>query len=93
MEDKDLHQRIGLIERQLKSIQFEEIVLHLQNTKRLIWRSFLGGIFRGIGAFIGFIALFILLGWLLTLAMRGKIPWLASWIADLLDHLGRAPKQ
>lgn len=49
----------------MESAGFSEFIQHLRSPWRIMWTSFLSGIFRGLGIIVGMTIVFALLIWLL----------------------------
>jgi len=84
---ESLTQRVNALEKVAKKLHLNEAAHYWQSTGRLLWRSFLAGIARGFGIFLGFSILAALITLVLTTALRDNWPKIAAWLDTMLENL------
>lgn len=71
----------------LKRARFVEYVELMRQPYVLMWRSFLAGLFRGLGFALGFVMMSALALYLLNLLADLSLPILGDFIAELLVYV------
>lgn len=81
----NLENKLDKINKVLSKNNILELVDLLGNTKKLIFRNFLAGIFRGIGIGIGVTILTAILIYILQKIVRLNIPIIGQYISDIAE--------
>jgi len=76
--------RLDRLARLLERAQVAEYVQMLQRPRRIIFISFISGLFRGLGFAVGFTLLGALVIYLLQIVVRLNLPVIGRFIADLV---------
>ena len=79
-----LKKKIDELALALEKLKLAEYMKHLNNTKRLIWKSFLGGIARGLGIAVGFTLLGAVVLYILQQSFINNLPLIGDFIADIV---------
>ena len=87
-----LKKKIFNIEKIIKNINktliesnIQDIALIVGDTKRLIWKNFIGGIFRGIGIGIGVTLISAILIYVLQKIVILNIPVIGDYVSDIVE--------
>lgn len=79
-----LAKQIGMLNEMMERTRIKEYIEHLNNPKRMFWKSFLSGVSRGVGMAVGFTILGALLLEVLKLVANNHIPFLSQFIAEII---------
>ncbi len=77
--------RLNELSLMLEKLKLAEYLTHLNNTKRMIWVSFVGGLARGFGIAVGFTLLGALVIYLLQESFLNNLPVIGEFIADIVE--------
>lgn len=87
----DQEKQISLLNKQLRNItdmlervRFQDYIEQANNPKKMLYRSFISGVSRGLGMAVGFTVLGALLIQLLTMLANNNIPIISRFIADIV---------
>ena len=82
---KKIQKQLEEMNRKLEAIKFNEYVELMGNTRKLLWKNFMAGIFKGIGSAIGFTILGAVVLFLLQKIVLLNIPIIGKYLKDILD--------
>lgn len=98
-ELKLIQKRLTVVEKLLKSISdslrkshFYDYIQYVSDEKRMMRRSFLLGMLKGVGAAIGFSLLGGLAVYILHLIAQSNLPYIADFISDIIDIIENTGK-
>ena len=77
--------RLNELSLMLEKLKLADYLTHLNNTKRMIWVNFLGGLARGLGIAVGFTLLGALVIYLLQQSFLNNLPVSGEFIADIVE--------
>ncbi len=80
-----MEKRLNELSLMLEKLKLADYLIHLNNTKRMIWVSFLGGLARGLGLAVGFTLLGALVIYLLQQSFLNNLPVIGDFIADIVE--------
>ena len=80
-----LEKKVDIISKKLETIKINEYVELMGNTRKLLWKNFMAGIFKGIGSAIGFTILGAVVLILLQKIVLLNIPVIGKYLKDILD--------
>lgn len=81
----DLENKLDKINKVLSKNNILDLADLLGNTKKLVFRNFLAGLFRGIGIGIGVTILTAILIYILQKIVRLNIPIIGQYISDIAE--------
>lgn len=82
---KKLERQVEAINQNLEAMKIQEYVELMGNTKKLLWKNFISGVSKGIGAAIGFTILGAVVLLLLRKAVVLNIPLIGRYLKDILE--------
>ena len=85
----ELNHKLGAFTDKMQQMHIAEYIQLLNNPKRLIWPSLIGGIFRGVGIVIGVTIVTSSLVYVLKLIGALNIPIVSQYIADIVEQVQR----
>lgn len=88
-ETEKAKEDLAEIAKTFEQIGFRDFINFLQSPKKIMFRNFLAGIFRGVGVVIGMTVVVALIVWILTQLV--DFPLIGEYFQDLLDLLESAP--
>lgn len=88
-ETKQAEEELAEIAKTFEQIGFRDFINFLQSPKKIMFRNFLAGIFRGVGIVIGMTVVVALIVW--TLTQMVDFPLIGQYFQDLLNLLESAP--
>ncbi len=77
--------RLNELSLMLEKLNLADYLKHLNNTKRMMWVSFVGGVARGFGIAVGFTLLGALVIYLLQESFLNNLPVIGEFIADIVE--------
>ncbi len=77
--------RLNELSLMLEKLKLADYLTHLNNTKRMAWVSFVGGVARGFGIAVGFTLLGALVIYLLQESFLNNLPVIGEFIADIVE--------
>lgn len=77
--------RLNELSLMLEKLKLADYLTHLNNTKRMVWVNFLGGLARGLGIAVGFTLLGALVIYLLQQSFLNNLPVIGDFIADIVE--------
>lgn len=77
--------RLNELSLMLEKLKFADYLTHLNNTKRMVWVNFVGGVARGFGIAVGFTLLGALVIYLLQQSFLNNLPVIGEFIADIVE--------
>ena len=77
--------RLNELSLMLEKLKLADYLTHLNNTRRMIWVNFLGGLARGLGLAVGFTLLGALVIYLLQESFLKNLPVIGVFIADIVE--------
>lgn len=80
-----LNKRLNELSLLLEKLRLADYLVHLNNTRRMIWVNFLGGLARGLGIAVGFTLLGALVLYLLQQSFLNNLPVIGEFIADIVQ--------
>ena len=80
-----LEKRLNELALTLEKLKLGDYLKHLNNTKRMLWISFAGGLLRGFGLAVGFTLLGALVIYLLQQTFFNNLPLIGNMIADIVE--------
>lgn len=80
-----MSKRLNELSLMLEKLKLADYLTHLNNTKRMVWVSFLGGVARGFGIAVGFTLLGALVIYLLQQSFLNNLPVIGEFIADIVE--------
>ncbi len=80
-----LGKRLNELSLMLEKLKLADYLKHLNNTKRMVWVNFLGGLARGFGVAVGFTLLGALVIYLLQESFLNNLPVIGEFIADIVE--------
>ena len=82
---KKIQKQLEEMNRKLEAMKINEYVELMGNTRKLLWKNFMAGIFKGIGSAIGFTILGAVVLILLQKIVLLNIPVIGKYLKDILD--------
>lgn len=82
---KKIQKQLEEMNRKLEAMKINEYVELMGNTRKLLWKNFMAGIFKGIGSAIGFTILGAVVLILLQKIVLLNIPIIGKYLKDILD--------
>lgn len=79
-----LNQHILKLAEMMERVRFHEYLEHLNDPKKMMVKSFISGMSRGLGMAVGFTVLGAILIQLLTSLANNNIPIISQFIADII---------
>lgn len=79
-----LNKQLVKFNEMMERIRFQEYIEHFYDPKKMLIKSFLSGMSRGLGMAIGFTVLGAILIQLLTALANNNIPIISKFIADII---------
>jgi len=76
--------RINELSLMLEKLRLADYLKHLNNTRRMVWVNFLGGLARGLGIAVGFTLLGALVIYLLQRSFLNNLPGIGNIIAEIV---------
>ncbi len=76
--------RLNELALMLEKLKLADYLVHLNNTKRMLWIGFAGGLARGLGIAVGFTLLGALVLYLLQQTFLNNLPLIGDFIADII---------
>lgn len=73
----------------LESTNFMNYIEYINNGKKVIWRSFVMGLARGLGAAVGFSLLGAAAIYVLQLVSESNLPYIADFIGRIIEIIER----
>lgn len=70
--------------RRMEALNLEEYLLYITDTRRYFWRSFLGGVARGLGGAVGFTLLGAVAVVVLSRITVENIPLIGGFLAEIV---------
>lgn len=83
--NKKINKKMDFITELLLKSRIESISEILQNNKKIMWKSFLSGISRGVGIAVGFTILGAIIIYLLQKIVILNIPIIGDYISDISE--------
>lgn len=80
-----INKKLDKLAKKLEAKRIAEYVEILDNTKSLIWKNFIIGMAKGIGAALGFSLLGAILIYLLRQVVMLNLPVIGAFIRDIMD--------
>jgi len=80
-----LGKRLNELSLMLEKLKLADYLKHLNNTRRMVWVNFLGGLARGFGIAMGFTLLGALVIYLLQQSFLNNLPVIGEFIADIVE--------
>ncbi len=77
--------RINELSLMLEKLKLADYLRYLNDTKRMVWLNFLGGLARGLGIAVGFTLLGALVIYLLQQSFLNNLPGIGNFIADIVE--------
>lgn len=84
-ENKKIQKELQKINQKLEISKINEYVELMGNTKKLLWKNFISGIFKGIGSAIGFTILGAIVLIILRKIVLLNIPVIGRYLKDILE--------
>lgn len=95
----DTQKRLNVIEKLLRSVaesmqkaHFYDYIQYISDEKRMMKRSFLLGMLKGVGAAVGFSLLGGLAIYILHLLAQSNLPYIADFISDIIEIIENTRK-
>lgn len=77
----------------LESMNMEQYMLYITDTRRFLWRNFTAGIMRGLGGAVGFTILGAVVAAILSRLTLENVPLIGGFLAEIVEsvqqNLGR----
>lgn len=87
---KSLSERVQLLTAVLQNSRLDDYVAYLEDTRRMLRKSFLAGLARGLGMAIGFSVLGAVVLIVLRNLANHNVPWLSEFLLPLVEAIERA---
>lgn len=82
---KKIRKQLDELNEKVEKSKINEYVLMMNDTKKLLWKNFISGIFKGIGSGIGFTILGAIVLLILRKIVLLNIPIIGRYLKDILD--------
>ena len=69
----------------LESMNMEQYMLYIPDTRRYLWRNFTAGIARGLGGAVGFTILGAIVAAVLSRLTLENVPLIGGFLAEIVD--------
>ena len=69
----------------LESMNMEQYMLYITDTRRYLWRNFTAGIARGLGGAVGFTILGAIVAAVLSRLTLENVPLIGGFLAEIVD--------
>ena len=69
----------------LESMNMEQYMLYINDTRRYLWRNFTAGIARGLGGAVGFTILGAIVAAVLSRLTLENVPLIGGFLAEIVD--------
>ena len=80
-----LEKKIDKLSQKMEAIKINEYILLMNDTKKLLWKNFVIGLFKGLGTAVGFTILGAIVIIILRKLVVLNIPILGKYIKDIVD--------
>lgn len=69
----------------LESLNLNEYMLYITDTRRFLWRNFIGGVARGLGSAVGFAILGAVVAAILSRLTLDNVPLIGGFLAEIVE--------
>lgn len=89
---RSIEKRLSVIAGNLQKAHFYDYIQYVSDEKRMMKRSFLLGLLKGVGAAIGFSLLGAVIVYILHLIAESNLPYIADFISDIINIINNNGK-